>query len=261
MQPSENDIATTVAERLASLKVPQHVAIIMDGNGRWAKKKGKIRTFGHRAGVESVRAAVRFARQSNIQVLTLFAFSSENWKRPEEEVSVLMDLFNLVLNKEAKRLNKNGVRLQVLGDLSRFDDKLVSKIRKAEEMTSANTDLVLNIAANYGGRWDILHAAKQMAQDIAAGNVAVDNIDETGFDQYMSTQGLPELDLLIRTGGEHRISNFLLWQCAYAELYFTDVLWPDFDEEAFYLAVKDFSERQRRFGLIGEQVEAEEVEG
>lgn len=261
MQPSENDIATTVAERLASLKVPQHVAIIMDGNGRWAKKKGKIRTFGHRAGVESVRAAVRFARQSNIQVLTLFAFSSENWKRPEEEVSVLMDLFNLVLNKEAKRLNKNGVRLQVLGDLSRFDDKLVSKIRKAEEMTSANTDLVLNIAANYGGRWDILHAAKQMAQDIAAGNVAVDDIDETGFDQYMSTQGLPELDLLIRTGGEHRISNFLLWQCAYAELYFTDVLWPDFDEEAFYLAVKDFSERQRRFGLIGEQVEAEEVEG
>lgn len=261
MQPSENDIATTVAERLASLKVPQHVAIIMDGNGRWAKKKGKIRTFGHRAGVESVRAAVRFARQSNIQVLTLFAFSSENWKRPEEEVSVLMDLFNLVLNKEAKRLNKNGVRLQVLGDLSRFDDKLVSKIRKAEEMTSENTDLVLNIAANYGGRWDILHAAKQMAQDIAAGNVAVDNIDETGFDQYMSTQGLPELDLLIRTGGEHRISNFLLWQCAYAELYFTDVLWPDFDEEAFYLAVKDFSERQRRFGLIGEQVEAEEVGG
>ena len=261
MQPSENDIATTVAERLASLKVPQHVAIIMDGNGRWAKKKGKIRTFGHRAGVESVRAAVRFARQSNIQVLTLFAFSSENWKRPEEEVSVLMDLFNLVLNKEAKRLNKNGVRLKVLGDLSRFDDKLVSKIRKAEEMTSANTDLVLNIAANYGGRWDILHAAKQMAQDIAAGSIAVDDIDETGFDQYMSTQGLPELDLLIRTGGEHRISNFLLWQCAYAELYFTDVLWPDFDEEAFYLAVKDFSERQRRFGLIGEQVEAEEVEG
>ena len=261
MQPSENDIATTVAERLASLKVPQHVAIIMDGNGRWAKKKGKIRTFGHRAGVESVRAAVRFARQSNIQVLTLFAFSSENWKRPEEEVSVLMDLFNLVLNKEAKRLNKNGVRLQVLGDLSRFDDKLVSKIRKAEEMTSENTDLVLNIAANYGGRWDILHAAKQMAQDIAAGNVSVDDIDETGFDQYLSTQGPPELDLLIRTGGEHRISNFLLWQCAYAELYFTDVLWPDFDEEAFYLAVKDFSERQRRFGLIGEQVEAEEVEG
>ena len=261
MQPSENDIATTVAERLASLKVPQHVAIIMDGNGRWAKKKGKIRTFGHRAGVESVRAAVRFARQSNIQVLTLFAFSSENWKRPEEEVSVLMDLFNLVLNKEAKRLNKNGVRLKVLGDLSRFDDKLVSKIRKAEEMTSENTDLVLNIAANYGGRWDILHAAKQMAQDIAAGSIAVDDIDETGFDKYMSTQGLPELDLLIRTGGEHRISNFLLWQCAYAELYFTDVLWPDFDEEAFYLAVKDFSERQRRFGLIGEQVEAEEVEG
>lgn len=261
MQPSENDIATAGQDRLASLKVPKHVAIIMDGNGRWAKKKGKIRTFGHRAGVESVRAAVRFARQSNIQVLTLFAFSSENWKRPEEEVSVLMDLFNLVLNKEAKRLNKNGVRLQVLGDLSRFDDKLVSKIRKAEDLTSDNKDLVLNVAANYGGRWDILHAAKQMAQDAAAGNMSLADIDEAAFDQYMSTKGLPELDLLIRTGGEHRISNFLLWQCAYAELYFTDVLWPDFNEDEFYLAVKDFSERQRRFGLIGEQVEAEEVVG
>ncbi len=147
---------------------PKHVAIIMDGNGRWAQKKGKIRTFGHKAGVESVRAVVRFARQNAIESLTLFAFSSENWKRPEEEVSVLMDLFNLVLNSEAKRLHKNGVRLKVIGDVSAFDAKLVEKIRKAEEMTQDNQDLVLNIAANYGGRWDIVNAAKQLAEQVKA---------------------------------------------------------------------------------------------
>ena len=233
---------------------PKHVAIIMDGNGRWAQKKGKIRTFGHKAGVESVRAVVRFARQNAIESLTLFAFSSENWKRPEEEVSVLMDLFNLVLNSEAKRLHKNGVRLKVIGDVSAFDAKLVEKIRKAEEMTQDNQDLVLNIAANYGGRWDIVNAAKQLAEQVKIGAIDVDSIDEDSFNSYISTANLPELDLLIRTGGEHRISNFLLWQCAYAELYFTDVLWPDFNEDVFQLAVDDFNVRQRRFGLTGEQV-------
>jgi undecaprenyl diphosphate synthase len=242
-------------EEKPSVKLgPQHVAIIMDGNGRWAQKKGKIRTFGHKAGVESVRAVVRFARKAGIQSLTLFAFSSENWKRPEEEVSVLMELFNLVLNSEAKRLHKNGVRLQVIGDVSAFDNKLVEKIRKAEAMTEANNELVLNIAANYGGRWDIVNAAKQVAISVKDGTLSPDDITESLFNQYTSTHNLPELDLLIRTGGEHRISNFLLWQCAYAELYFTDVLWPDFDEEVFQLAVNDFNVRQRRFGLTGEQV-------
>lgn len=233
---------------------PQHVAIIMDGNGRWAQKKGKIRTFGHKAGVESVRAVVRFARKAGIQSLTLFAFSSENWKRPEEEVSVLMELFNLVLNSEAKRLHKNGVRLQVIGDVSAFDSRLVEKISKAEAMTAENNELVLNIAANYGGRWDIVNAAKQVAIRVKDGSISPDDITESLFNQHTSTHNLPELDLLIRTGGEHRISNFLLWQCAYAELYFTDVLWPDFDEEVFQLAVNDFNVRQRRFGLTGEQV-------
>ncbi|MBU2977866.1 polyprenyl diphosphate synthase [Alteromonas sp. C1M14] len=233
---------------------PQHVAIIMDGNGRWAQKKGKIRTFGHKAGVESVRAVVRFARKNSIQSLTLFAFSSENWKRPEEEVSVLMELFNLVLNNEAKRLHKNGVRLKVIGDVSAFDDKLKEKIRKAETMTSENTDLVLNIAANYGGRWDIVNAAQQLMEDVSTGKLAISDINETTFDERISTAGLPELDLLIRTGGEHRISNFLLWQSAYAELYFTDVLWPDFSESVFQDAVDDYKQRQRRFGLTGEQV-------
>lgn len=235
---------------------PQHVAIIMDGNGRWAQKKGKIRTFGHQAGVESVRSAVRFARETGIRSLTLFAFSSENWKRPEEEVSVLMKLFNLVLNSEVKRLNKNGVRLQVIGDVSAFDDKLVEKIRRAEELTQGNRELTLNIAANYGGRWDIVNAAKTLARKVDSGALHPDDIDESQFEQCISTSGLPELDLLIRTGGEHRISNFLLWQCAYAELFFTDVLWPDFDEAVFQQAVDDYKIRQRRFGLTGEQIAA-----
>ncbi|TRY31259.1 polyprenyl diphosphate synthase [Aliiglaciecola sp. M165] len=236
-------------------KMPKHVAIIMDGNGRWAKKKGKIRTFGHKAGVESVRAAVRFARQNNIESLTLFAFSSENWNRPAEEVGVLMDLFNLVLNSEAKKLNKNDVRLKVIGDTSRFDQKLVDKINKAEEMTQHNSSLILNIAANYGGRWDIVNAAKQISEKVASGELDSAQIDEHKFNQFTSLADQPELDLLIRTGGEHRISNFLMWQCAYAELYFTDTLWPDFDEQAFQLAVNDFADRQRRFGMTGEQVE------
>ncbi|WP_414830069.1 polyprenyl diphosphate synthase [Alteromonas sp. H39] len=238
----------------AGVAGPQHVAIIMDGNGRWAQKKGKIRTFGHKAGVESVRAVVRFARRTGIKSLTLFAFSSENWKRPEEEVSVLMELFNLVLNSEAKRLHKNGVRLKVIGDVDAFDSKLVEKIRKAEAMTEDNQDLVLNIAANYGGRWDIVNAAKSVAEAVSNGELQRDDITEAVFNSFTSTASLPELDLLIRTGGEHRISNFLLWQCAYAELYFSDVLWPDFTEEVFQLAVDDYNVRQRRFGLTGEQV-------
>lgn len=243
-----------VTDSSVSSAGPQHVAIIMDGNGRWAQKKGKIRTFGHKAGVDSVKAVVRFARKTGIKSLTLFAFSSENWKRPEEEVSVLMELFNFVLNNEVKRLNKNGVRLKVIGDVSAFDDKLVEKIHKAETLTADNHDLVLNIAANYGGRWDIVNATKQIANDVQNGKLDAENVSEDTFNNYVSTAELPELDLLIRTGGEHRISNFLLWQCAYAELYFTDVLWPDFNEDVFQLAVDDFNVRQRRFGLTGEQV-------
>ncbi|MFC3093148.1 di-trans,poly-cis-decaprenylcistransferase [Alteromonas sediminis] len=234
--------------------LPQHVAIIMDGNGRWAKQKGKIRTFGHKAGVDAVRAAVKFARSAGIKSLTLFAFSSENWKRPEEEVSVLMDLFNLVLNSEVKRLKKNGVRLKVIGDLRRFDTKLTDKIAKAEALTAENDDLILNIAANYGGRWDVVNACQQVARQVGAGELSPDDITEDTLDACMSTAGLPELDLLIRTGGECRVSNFLLWQCAYAELYFTPTLWPDFTEAVFQQAIDDFAERQRRFGLTGEQV-------
>lgn len=234
--------------------VPQHVAIIMDGNGRWAKQKGKIRTFGHKAGVKAVKASVSYAIKHNIAALTLFAFSSENWNRPAEEVGVLMELFRLVLNSEVKKLHKNNVRLRVIGDTSRFDSKLSDKINKAEALTANNTGLTLNIAANYGGKWDIVNAARILCAQVKRGELELDDINETLFHSHTSANDLPEVDLLIRTGGEQRISNFLLWQLAYAEMYFTEVFWPDFNEEVFHQAVANFSERQRRYGLTGEQV-------
>jgi undecaprenyl diphosphate synthase len=250
----QDDIGRASAGNVSTLIMPKHVAIIMDGNGRWAKRKGKIRTFGHKAGVDAVRGSVKYARENNIPALTLFAFSSENWKRPEDEVNVLMDLFNLVLNSEVKKLHKNQVRLRVIGDLSRFETKLIDKINKAEALTADNTSLTLTIAANYGGRWDIAEAAKRLSQDVLDGKLAVDQIDESSINRRICMADLPPLDLLIRTGGEHRISNFLLWQSAYAEFYFTPVLWPDFNEQTFANAVEDFCERQRRFGMIAEQV-------
>ena len=234
--------------------IPRHVAIIMDGNGRWAQQRGKLRTFGHKAGVEAVRASVRLAREMGIKSLTLFAFSSENWQRPEDEVSVLMKLFSLVLKSEVKKLNSNDIRLKVIGDVSALSIKLQEKIRQAEQLTANNQALVLNIAANYGGRWDIINAAKQLAEKVQQGEIDAQSITEDMFNRQVSTAGLPELDLLIRTGGDHRVSNFLLWQCAYAEFYFTDVLWPDFDETVFTAAIKDFANRQRRFGLTGAQI-------
>jgi undecaprenyl diphosphate synthase len=235
-------------------KIPRHVAIIMDGNGRWAQQKGKLRTFGHKAGVDAVRASVTLARKVGIESLTLFAFSSENWQRPKEEVGVLMQLFSLVLRSEVKKLNQNDIRLKVIGDISAFDIKLQEKIKKAEALTSGNTSLVLNIAANYGGRWDIIDATRRIAQKVEKKQLSLNDIDEELFNQHVSTGDLPELDLLIRTGGDHRVSNFLLWQSAYAEFYFTDVLWPDFNEEVFNLAIADFANRQRRFGLTGAQI-------
>ncbi|WP_416305670.1 polyprenyl diphosphate synthase [Neptunicella sp. SCSIO 80796] len=236
--------------------MPRHVAIIMDGNGRWAQQQGKRRTFGHKAGVEAVRASVRFAREKGINCLTLFAFSSENWNRPEDEVSVLMELFTFVLKSEVKKLNRNDVKLKVVGDTSRFGSKLEQLIHKAEKLTEKNSALVLNIAANYGGRWDIVNASQRIAKKVQSGELAVENIDESLFDQHTSLYGLDNVDLLIRTGGDCRVSNFLLWQIAYAELIFTDVLWPDFNEQCFEQAIQSFSSRQRRFGLTGEQIES-----
>jgi len=234
--------------------MPQHVAIIMDGNGRWAKKKGKIRTVGHKAGVKAVRAAVSYSLKNGVKVLTLFAFSSENWNRPSEEISVLMELFKMVLGSEVKKLHKNNVRLNIIGDTSRFDSKLVSRISEAQTLTEKNDSLVLNIAANYGGRWDIVNAAKELIKQVQVGQINVADIDEDTFTRYTCTANLPSVDLLIRTGGEQRVSNFLLWQIAYAELYFSEDFWPDFNEVVFQAAVDAFNERNRRFGKTSEQV-------
>nr|WP_255417686.1 polyprenyl diphosphate synthase [Glaciecola sp. KUL10] len=240
-------------------QMPQHVAIIMDGNGRWAQQKGKHRTFGHKAGVDAVRDSVTFARKHGIKALTLFAFSSENWKRPEDEVSILMGLFDLVLSREVSKLNKNNIKLKVIGDVDAFSDKLKEKIKKAEVLTQNNNALTLNIAANYGGRWDVVNAAKKICNEVTSGNMSIEEIDEASFSDYTSTPDIPELDLLIRTGGDHRVSNFLLWQCAYAEFYFCETLWPDFNETVFAEAVIDYAQRQRRFGLTGDQITADSL--
>ena len=234
--------------------VPQHVAIIMDGNGRWAQQRGKSRVVGHKQGVESVRAVVKTARETGVKALTLFAFSSENWNRPEKEVSVLMDLFMYVLTREVKRLHKNDIKFQVIGDVSRFSSKLQKKISDAELLTKKNSGLVLSVAANYGGRWDISEAAKQLAKQVVNKEISIDDITETSLNEKTSLFGLPELDLLIRTGGDYRISNFLLWQAAYAEFYFTDILWPDFNEDEFLKSMSTFKQRERRFGKTGEQI-------
>ncbi|MCU9998845.1 di-trans,poly-cis-decaprenylcistransferase [[Pasteurella] aerogenes] len=228
--------------------IPQHVAIIMDGNGRWAKQQGKMRIFGHKNGVSAVRQAVAYARKVGIKVLTLYAFSSENWNRPQQEVSALMTLFMQALEREVKKLHKNNIRLQIIGDVAGFSASLQEKITHAEKLTENNTALTLNIAANYGGCWDIVQAARALAEQVKENKLAVSEITETLFQRYLVTQDQPPVDLLIRTSGEQRISNFLLWQIAYAELYFSDVLWPDFNEQEFHQAIMAYQQRHRRFG-------------
>lgn len=227
---------------------PKHVAIIMDGNGRWAKQKGRMRIFGHKNGVRAVQEAVSYALKIGIKILTLYAFSSENWNRPAKEVSALMLLFMQALEKQSDELHRNNVRLKIIGDRSRFSTKLQAKIQQVENLTADNTALTLNVAANYGGRWDILQAAKKLAKMYASSEVILDDITEDSFQRYLVTENEPPVDLLIRTSGEQRLSNFLLWQVAYAELFFTDVLWPDFTEQIFHQAVLDFQQRERRFG-------------
>jgi undecaprenyl diphosphate synthase len=247
-------VSNTDIQAEFSQSIPQHVAIIMDGNGRWAQQQGKRRVMGHKAGVESVRATVSCARKLGVKALTLFAFSSENWQRPEKEVNVLMDLFMFVLTREVKRLHKNNIKFQVVGDLNRFSDKLQQKITEAEKLTENNTSMVLSIAANYGGRWDITNAAKKVAKQVLENTLAIEEINEQVLNNHISLAQLPELDLLIRTGGDYRISNFLLWQAAYAEFYFTDVLWPDFDDAQLKKAVATFNQRERRFGQTSDQI-------
>jgi undecaprenyl diphosphate synthase len=227
---------------------PRHIAIVMDGNGRWAKQRRRPRSFGHRAGQKTVRSSIEFCLKNRIEALTLFAFSSENWQRPPAEVSALMELFLKALDREVAELHKNGVRIRFIGELSAFAKPLRDRMLAAMQKTSANDNLALNVAVNYGGRWDIANAARQAARDVAAGKLDADALDEKTLAPYFTLADLPPVDLFIRTSGEQRISNFLLWQLAYAELYFCDTLWPDFDQASLQLAVDSFAGRERRFG-------------
>lgn len=231
--------------------VPKHIAVIMDGNGRWARKRFLPRIAGHKRGVETVRELVKQCVKLDVEFLTLFAFSSENWRRPAEEVSFLMGLFMDALDREVIKLHQNNIKLVMIGDRTHFDAKLVAQIEASELLTANNTGLVLTIAANYGGRWDILQAVNKM---LLTQPQLTEQYQEKDFLPYLSMSYAPEPDLFIRTGGEMRISNFLLWQLAYTELYFTNTLWPDFDEEAFNLAIKSYEKRERRFGRTSEQL-------
>jgi undecaprenyl diphosphate synthase len=235
-------------------QIPRHVAIILDGNGRWAKKRFLPRIAGHKVGLDTVKRIVRYSVEQGIEALTLFAFSSENSRRPKDEVGMLFKLFLAAVKTEVKELHRNNARLRVIGDKSVFPTELQLYMDEAEQLTKDNTGIYLTVAANYGGRWDITQAIQQIAQKIEQGELSARDVSENLISQHVSTQGLPEPDLFIRTGGETRISNFLLWQLAYTEMYFTDTLWPDFDEKKFQLALDSFAKRERRYGRTSEQV-------
>ena len=249
-------ISDPAAVLAAKSAIPLHVAVIMDGNGRWAKSRGLPRIAGHRKGVERVRDMVSACVEKGVKHLTLFAFSSENWRRPAQEVQLLKELFLVALDNEIRKLHKNNVRFRVIGEVERFGEKIVSRIRQAEMLTRDNSALTLTIAANYGGRWDIAQACAELARRAVRGEIDPGSITEESLEPFLCMAGIPEPDLFIRTGGEQRISNFLLWQLAYTEMYFTPVLWPDFDRTQFEQALVSYAGRQRRFGLTGEQIEA-----
>jgi undecaprenyl diphosphate synthase len=235
--------------------LPQHIAIIMDGNGRWAEKRNRPRTLGHRAGVKAVQVCVEFCINRNIRALTLFAFSSENWKRPEEEVGALMKLFLHLLDNEIEEMHRRGIRIQFIGAREDFSADIQQRMLRAESLTAQNTQLLLNIAASYGGRWDITQAARKLAQRCANGELRSDDINEELLSRELCLNNHPAPDLFIRTGGDFRISNFLLWQLAYTELWFTQTLWPDLDETVLEQAVMDYRQRERRFGLTSAQIQ------
>jgi undecaprenyl diphosphate synthase len=242
--------------RVRASQIPRHIAIIMDGNGRWAKRRNRPRFYGHRAGVEAVERILQACANAGVEVLTLFAFSSENWRRPPQEVHLLMDLFKSALSSRLDWLQERDVRLRIIGDRNKFPAPLRAEIAKAEALTANNSGIALIVAANYGGRWDITQAAKQVARKVANGQITLDSITPEILAAHLSIADLPEPDLFIRTGGEQRVSNFLLWQLAYTEFYFTNTLWPDFDESAFALAIDTFVQRERRFGQTSEQLES-----
>jgi len=236
------------------MRQPRHIAIVMDGNGRWAKQRHRPRSFGHHAGQKAVRATIEFCLRRGIEALTLFAFSSDNWQRPQDEVSALMELFLKALDREVDELHGYGVRIRFIGELAAFAPALRERMHAAMAKTQGNAKLALNIAVNYGGRWDIAHAAQRAFEAMLRGELAVAQLDEHALARYFALADLPPLDLFIRTGGEKRVSNFLLWQLAYAELYFSDVLWPDFDAACLDAAIEDYASRERRYGKTSAQV-------
>ncbi len=240
----------------AAAPVPRHLAVIMDGNGRWAEQRRRPRLIGHRAGARAVNLCLEFCLERGVEALTLFAFSSENWGRPQEEVGGLMKLFAGTLDREAEELHRRGIRLAFIGEEGRFPPDIRRRMQAARELTACNTRMILTIAASYGGRLDIVEAARALAREVAAGRLAPEAIDEARFDRHVALADLPAPDLLIRTGGDQRISNFLLWQLAYTELWFTPRLWPELDAATLQLAFDDYAGRQRRFGLTGAQVAA-----
>jgi undecaprenyl diphosphate synthase len=241
-------------EKININKLPSHVAIIMDGNGRWARQRGLDRIFGHQQGVSALREVIEAAAELGIKYLTLYAFSTENWGRPDEEVSALMGIMIQSLNNETDTLLKNNIRLKAIGDVDRLADDVRERLFETVNLTSVSTGLTLVVALSYSSRWEITEAARRLSADVNNGILTHDSINEEEFEKYLTTYGIPDPELMIRTSGELRISNFLLWQLAYTELYFTDILWPDFGKEDFYNAIIDFQKRERRFGKTSEQV-------
>ena len=235
-------------------KIPEHVAVIMDGNGRWAKQQGHERLYGHNYGVESVRELLKGAKELKVKYLTLYAFSTENWNRPKEEVDGLMDLLVKTIANEVDELNSKGIRLLSIGDTEGLPDSCRDELKKAMKLTSHNSETTLVLALNYSSRWEIVNAVKRIATSVKDEKIAVEDIDADFFSNSLTTKGIPDPELVIRTSGEQRISNFLLWQIAYSEFYFTDLLWPDFKRETLYEAVYDFQARERRFGMVSEQI-------
>jgi undecaprenyl diphosphate synthase len=241
-------------EKISTEKLPLHVAIIMDGNGRWAKQKGEKRTFGHENGVKSVRDTVEAAAEIGIKYITLYAFSTENWNRPKDEVDALMSLLVHTINEETKTLNKNNIRLQAIGDIKNLPVACYNELQEAIENTKNNTHMTLVLALSYSAQWEIINAVKEIAKKVADKELSPENITVDVFNKHLCTATIPDPELMIRTSGEHRISNFLLWQLAYSELYFTDTFWPDFGKEDFYEAIVDFQNRERRFGQTSDQL-------
>ncbi len=241
-------------EKIDKKKLPRHVAIIMDGNGRWALKQGKNRTFGHQNGVEAVRQTSEAAAELGIEYLTLYAFSTENWNRPKDEIDALMKLLVKTIDQETPTLNKNKIRLNAIGNLTSLPEDSYQRLMRAIDDTAANDRMILNLALSYSARWEITEAVKKISREVQEGKLDVENIDQDIINFHLSTAGMPDPELLIRTSGEYRISNYLLWQIAYAELYFTSVLWPDFRKDDLYKAIIDYQCRERRFGKISEQL-------